>query len=283
MKARSPDELFLRLAEASPIGIYVIERGCFRYLNPQFSITTGFSGDELLGRHCLTLVQDEDRARVRQSAIDMLQNRCREPYEYRVQCKDGSTRWILETVASVEYKGRVVVGNFMDITERKAAENALLEKARRDPLTRLLNHGAFLEELYDSISTNARVKHWLIMADVVGLKRINDVHGHQVGDVVLRKVAAVMDRPGTVVGRYGGDEFAALLVGGTREKAVTYCETVTEILSQTMLADFRNRSPLMPRITMGIAGYPDDAISVTALIRASDEALLNLRSLTLAA
>jgi diguanylate cyclase (GGDEF)-like protein/PAS domain S-box-containing protein len=272
------NNLFLQLADASPIGVYLVRDGRFVYVNPQFCLTTGYADEELEGRNCFALVIEEDRAKVRQSAVDMLKNGTREPYEYRVRCKDGSIRWILETVASVNYGGRATVGNFMDITERKLAEASLREKARRDPLTRLLNHGAFLEDLYTSFTSNPEMAHWLVMADVNGLKQVNDTYGHQMGDIVLRTVAAVIDRPGTIVGRYGGDEFIVLLVGGRREKAENYCEIVQDILAESKLADFRTKAKITPSVTMGIAGYPDDASSATALIRAADDAMFQMRT-----
>jgi len=62
----------------------------------------------------------------------MLRGRMLSPHEFRIISKDGSTRWILETVAPIKYEGRAaILGNSMDITDRKSAEDALRESERR--------------------------------------------------------------------------------------------------------------------------------------------------------
>jgi diguanylate cyclase (GGDEF)-like protein len=131
--------------------------------------------------------------------------------------------------------------------------------------------------LLTSIVDNPGLAHWLVMADLDGLKQINDSYGHQMGDLALRTVAAAMERPGAIVGRYGGDEFVALIVGYSRSGAASYAEAVQQTLARMPLADFRTKAKVVPQVTFGIAGYPQDAASPTALIRAADEAMFQQR------
>ena len=125
------EEVFKTLAISSPIGIYVVQDGVFRFISPQFQKLVGYSEDELLGTNSLEPVHPEDREMVRENAIRMLKGENFSPYEYRYISKNGQTKWVLETVASIQYRGkRATLGNFLDITERKQMEEELNLKAQ---------------------------------------------------------------------------------------------------------------------------------------------------------
>jgi PAS domain S-box len=120
------EQLYLTLANSSPVGVYVVQNRKFQFVNPQFQKYTGFSQDELLGMNSLKLVHPKDREIVRENAIKMLKGQRSSGYEFRAITKGGETRWVMETVTSIHYKGkRATLGNYMDITERKQAEEAL--------------------------------------------------------------------------------------------------------------------------------------------------------------
>jgi PAS domain S-box-containing protein len=85
---------------------------------------TGFSTDELLGRDAISLVHCEDRTRVTRSVIQVLRATDAEPCEYRVACRDGSSRWVLGSVAIVSHEGDAVVGHLVDVTEQRALRNS---------------------------------------------------------------------------------------------------------------------------------------------------------------
>jgi diguanylate cyclase (GGDEF)-like protein/PAS domain S-box-containing protein len=119
-------ELAQALLRCAGTGVYIVQNGKFRYVNPLFLELTGYSEPELLGRYSLDLVHSEDKETVRKKAIDSLKGGGSLPYEYRFVKKNGDIIWVLEKVTSTEYKGkRATVGSFLDITELKRAEEAL--------------------------------------------------------------------------------------------------------------------------------------------------------------
>jgi PAS domain S-box-containing protein len=126
VKETETEDLFAILANKSPVGLYIVQDGKFCYTNPTFQSTTGYTEDELLGMDALELVVLEDRERVRENAIKMLKGDIASPYQFRVIHKTGSIKWVIESVVSIQYCGRrATLGNFIDITERKQAEEEL--------------------------------------------------------------------------------------------------------------------------------------------------------------
>lgn len=120
------EALFKTLSNSSPVGVYIVQDGKFQFVNPQFQEFTGYREKELLGREAYMVVLPEDRDSARKNAVDMLKGRRSFPYEFRSLTKSGQTRWILEQVASIQYQGRrAVLGNYMDITSRKQAEEKM--------------------------------------------------------------------------------------------------------------------------------------------------------------
>jgi PAS domain S-box-containing protein/putative nucleotidyltransferase with HDIG domain len=123
----SSEDFVRALIRSACTGIYIIQKGRFIYVNSLFQEMTGYSERELVNSGALNLVHPEDRDMVRQNAIENLKAiEYPQSYEYRFVKKNGEIMWVLERVTSTEYNGALAtVGSFMDITERKLAEEEL--------------------------------------------------------------------------------------------------------------------------------------------------------------
>jgi diguanylate cyclase (GGDEF)-like protein len=155
----------------------------------------------------------------------------------------------------------------------EVALQAEQERACQDSLTGALNHAAIVDELRSCIAEcRAGSTFAVAMADVDGLKAVNDTYGHQVGDAVLVGVANTLAQEGAIAGRYGGDEFLVVLPKMDRDAAETYREKVLRALAQTQLKDAEGfRVPVFASI--GLAVYPNEAERIDELIRLADSAM----------
>jgi PAS domain S-box-containing protein len=132
---KQEESLFKTLADSSPVNIYIVQDGKFRYVSPWFLKSTGYCEDELLGLNPLDFVHPEDRSKVRETAVLMLKGKDSTPYEYRLISKAGDTRWMMESVVPIQYLGRrASLGSAMDITEIKKMEKKVLQYQELDRL-----------------------------------------------------------------------------------------------------------------------------------------------------
>ena len=106
--------------------VYVVQNGKFRFVNPQFAAAGGFTEKEMLGMESARLIHPNDQEEARENAIKMLKGERTLPYTFRIIAKDGSVKWIQETVHAITYKGkRAVLGNSMDVTAHREAMEKL--------------------------------------------------------------------------------------------------------------------------------------------------------------
>lgn len=150
-----------------------------------------------------------------------------------VQMKDQNEvkRVFRVDVRSFEYKTKHYVVSFTDITEIQEYTNELQYKATHDNLTKLYNRQKFNDELSKEILRENRYQHSLavIMFDIDDFKKVNDTFGHDVGDVVLIKVADLAYssiRVTDIIARWGGEEFIILLPETSNEEAVKIAENI---------------------------------------------------------
>ena len=130
------DEETLKIFRTNmPIGLFIIQDGRFKFVNDNLRSLLADISDEIIESYSMKLVYPDDRERVRESALQILRGQSTTPYKYRIIDKEGQIRWLLESVASIQYQGkRAILGHAMDITEREMAQVKLeeaYEKERR--------------------------------------------------------------------------------------------------------------------------------------------------------
>jgi two-component system, cell cycle response regulator len=169
-----------------------------------------------------------------------------------------------------------------DLTAVAVETQRLLDRTKRlseiDGLTGVSNHRHFVGLLDQEIEAARRAERSvaLLMIDVDDFKRVNDTHGHQAGDELLRHVAqltAKLLRRSDMIARYGGEEFAVILPDCRLEGAMTAAESIRAEIERSPLVQPPADRPLEARVSVGVATLPEDASSASDLVAAADRAL----------
>ena len=109
-----PEKMYEALAKSSLAGVYIIQEGKLKLVNPHFQRCTGYTEHDLINVDPLSLVHPEDREMVSRRAVMMLKGERMEPYEFRLLTRDGRIKRVKEIVKSVWYRGqRAVLGNYI--------------------------------------------------------------------------------------------------------------------------------------------------------------------------
>jgi len=163
--------------------------------------------------------------------------------ELRMKHKEGHWIWILDRgrvlTRSADGKPLSMFGTHTDITERKMAEEQMRYISLHDTLTGIYNR-TFIEAEMKRLDTTRQLPLSIIMADLNGLKLINDTYGHPVGDRALQIAAEIIKntcREDDIYGRWGGDEFVIILPQTSAADANQLCDRIIKSCQAIFIED----------------------------------------------
>lgn len=284
------ESLSSALAQSADMVWIADTEGRLVYVNPAFEQATGYPAHALCGRPALEVFRE---SRADPTYVERL-NRLFEEAEgfssvHSFRNAADALIHVDETVSVVHEDGGPVscyVGVGRDISERLALQSQLRELAYHDQLTGLPNRYLFYEHLEHALDRAARTGNALavVFIDLDGFKRVNDNHGHSIGDTVLCEVArrlnAAIRRQDTLA-RLGGDEFLLLmenlpLDSGTEPGPLV--EAVRRIFKALDRPIRTHNLQFRISASAGISTYPTDGSHRDELIRHADLAMFQAKN-----
>jgi diguanylate cyclase (GGDEF)-like protein len=233
------------------------------------------------------VIHDEDLPRLREELACLVHKGGNPDLDIRTSTSEGRVIYLhVEAEAELDAAGNItnITGTLQDVTLAREAEQHIRALAEFDSLTGLPNRRVFRERFGSAIELARRHKRQLgaLFLDLDRFKQINDTQGHGAGDVVLREVAARLNRcvragegEADVVARLGGDEFAVLLTDIADAQDV---ERVAERILQVMRKPFLvNGRENFISASVGIARYPENGSDVESLLRNADAAMYSVK------
>jgi diguanylate cyclase (GGDEF)-like protein/PAS domain S-box-containing protein len=269
------------IVEQSPVSIVITDReGIIEYVNPSFLVQTGYTSEEVLGKNPRILKGGDQPAEFYAELWRCIQDGDVWRGEFHNRKKNGDLFWESASISPIR-NSRGEITHFAaikeDITEKKRLIEQLQERAHHDALTGLPNRTLFFDRLNQAMARATRDRYYfgLLYLDLDGFKEINDTHGHEAGDHVLRGVADRLTsclRGADTVARMGGDEFTIILATlSQRKDAGQVTEHILDVLSRPFILP--DGCSVRLGVSIGISVFPDDADDAVNLLNRADAAM----------
>ncbi|GAB1477401.1 diguanylate cyclase [Bacillota bacterium] len=270
------EDRFRSMFERAPLGIAIVdtESNVALEINNKFVEIMGRPREELLNIPWLDYTHPDD-IELNIKNLDYLSITSGFSMNKRYIKGDGSIIWANMTVVpfpSVTTTSKRHFCMIEDITIRKQAEEDILYLSYNDALTGLHNR-RYYELMVKRLDNKAKLPLSMIVADVNGLKLVNDAFGHMAGDELLLKIADSLketSRPDDIVARIGGDEFVLLLPNTTYAEAESIIDKICSSISGKKV-NYINCS-----VSFGLAARETLADEINSIfIRAEDQMYRN--------
>ncbi len=194
-------------------------------------------------------------------------------FECRMKHKSGSWVWVHDRGKVVTHtadgKPLWMFGTHTDITERKKNEEQIKYISFHDRLTDLYNR-YYLDEEMSRLESSRNLPITIIIADLNGLKLVNDTYGHEIGDTLLRsagRILKVVCRQDDIIARWGGDEFVILLPGTTTDEAWAICRRIADRCREVFIEEL----PLS--MALGVASKNDSQTRLVETLRQAENSM----------
>ncbi|MFB5087028.1 diguanylate cyclase [Psychrobacillus sp. PGGUH221] len=286
------NDRFRTIYEKAGLGIVILnQKGRIVQANPKLEEILGYDTETLCTMTFIdTSYLDENLEKNIQLFRELMEGKI-DYYqiEKRYIHKDGHIVW--GKVTSSRYVGDneqpYVIGMMLDTTERRAAEEKLLEVnktledlSNKDGLTGIANRRSF-NDYFVQVSTQVLKNSTplsLILLDIDYFKNFNDTYGHLCGDFCLKQVASTLDlkvsQKPYFVARYGGEEFVIVLPEVDIKGACVIAENIRAAVENIQISHTGSKVNNVVTVSVGVAAMPSDSISVPEdLVRRADEAL----------
>tara|TARA_B100000315_G_scaffold151864_1_gene140688 strand:- start:5512 stop:7233 length:1722 start_codon:yes stop_codon:yes gene_type:complete len=287
-KNRKKNKLSLEsiLFESMMEGVMITDiDGIIEIVNPAFTVITGYSNSESIGKKSSFLKSDRHDEKFFRNMWDSLLAKGHWKGNIWNRRKNGEaylTQLTITALKDSENKTIKYSSVFHDITDVKQSEENLKRQAHYDALTGLPNRPLFFDRLKEAVARSHRNKHKfaVMFLDLDNFKNVNDVLGHATGDLLLKEAATrLMDciREVDTIARLGGDEFIIILENLKKElDAAAISRKIIGSLSSPF--SFKGED-LFVSSSIGISLYPADATTVEDLMKYADMAMYHAKEL----
>jgi diguanylate cyclase (GGDEF)-like protein/PAS domain S-box-containing protein len=274
--------LFRALMASTADSIYFKDRDC-RYLRASKKMATDLGFDDpsgIVGKSDVDLFGLEFGLETRRDEIRVMEtDRPLVGTIESVLLPNGRHNWVLTTKLPMHgADGSVIglVGITREINEIRQVELALQHLATHDPLTDLPNRFLMTDRVNQTLARarGSGAGFAMLFMDIDNFKEINDAHGHEFGDLLLRAVAQKLTksvRQADTVARMGGDEFVVVLDTVTKE---TEADAVARHVADALAKAFTVQGHKVKiTVSIGVSFFPDNGGDAEALLKSADYAM----------
>ena len=253
-------------------------RGQIRYANRRACTRLGYARAELLSMTIFQLDLPCTQALLDAAFDEACRNRI-PSFERVYRCRDGSEFPVEISATVLEHRGEWLMHVApRDIGERRRAEESLRWAATHDALTGTANRARLLAHLDEVLAgtDGGSTAGALLYIDLDRFKPVNDLYGHEVGDRVLRELAARFQgclQRADLLARVGGDEFVAVLRAGAADAARTAAAVAAAAARPVRLGNIE----VVLSAAIGISRFPDHGDKAGMLVHAADMAMLKAK------
>lgn len=226
--------------ECSPDGIIITDtNGIIEYVNPKFSLITGYTSDEVMDKKANLFRSGETANTVYEALWATILSGQEWRGELKNRKKNGDIFWSQVSIVPITNAGEIThfIGIQVDVTKERIASQQISYQATHDMLTGLINRYEFENRLTRVITETKQDNstHVLCFFDLDQFKIINDTCGHVAGDELLRQLGILLRdniKPRDTLARLGGDEFAILMKNCSLEQAEKKAKKMLEIIEK---------------------------------------------------